>query len=492
MGDASDSAWPESLPRLPPERAVDLLRAPLLGPFLRWRHARTSVQLVCLLLAIVVVLHGLFGPDLASTNLATLLTWVHYRGLLVVALLAAGNIFCAGCPFVRVRDWGRRLHAPRLAWPARLRGKWVALVLFALLLFTYEWFDLWSLPGATAWLVLAYFGAAFVVDLLFRGASFCQHLCPVGQFNFVASTVSPLEVRVRDRATCASCRTADCVAGRRLAPASPVVVQRGCELGLFLPSKVGNLDCTFCLDCVHACPHDNVALTTRTPALELTDAARRSVIGRLTDRTDIIALIVLFVFGGLLNAMAMTTPLDEAERWVADALGHTPRGGVLILLFTLGLVVAPAVLLSAAALSARALTRDGTSATTSVRRFAYALVPLGVGVWTAHYLFHLLTGVLVVVPVTQSAALDLLGWAALGDPLWGWTGLRPGSVFPIQVGSVLLGALGSIALVQSIAERDRGALAHRAAWPWMALVVVLSAVALWVLVQPMDMRGVAL
>ena len=46
-------------------------------------------------------------------------------------------------------------------------------------------------------------------------------------------------------------------------------------LGLFLPAKVGNLDCTLCLDCVQACPHDNVALASRLPGLELADARRR-------------------------------------------------------------------------------------------------------------------------------------------------------------------------------------------------------------------------
>ncbi len=194
---------------------VDVLRWPVVGGFLRWRHARTSLQLGLLAAAVVVVLHGLFGPDFAPGNLATVLTWVHYRGLLVVALLAAGNFFCAGCPFVLVRDWGRRLHAPARLWPKRLRGKWLALVLFAGVLFAYELFDLWALPRATAYLVLAYFGAALAIDSVFKGATFCKHLCPIGQFNFVASTMSPLELRIREPATCQACRTSDCISGRR-------------------------------------------------------------------------------------------------------------------------------------------------------------------------------------------------------------------------------------------------------------------------------------
>ena len=345
---------------------VDVLRWPVVGRFLRWRHARTVLQLALLVAAAIVVLHGLAGPDLAPANLATVLTWVHYRGLLVVALLAAGNFFCAGCPFVLVRDWGRRLHAPARLWPKRLRGKWIALVLFVGVLFAYELFDLWALPRATAYLVLAYFGAALAIDTVFKGATFCKHLCPIGQFNFVASTMSPLELQIREPATCQACRTSDCIAGRRSTPVPgrpQVVVQRGCELGLYLPAKVGNIDCTFCLDCVQACPHDNIALTVRAPGLELADARRRSGIGRLGDRPDIALLAVLFVFGALLNAFAMVGPVHHVEHWLAGVLGTSSEALVLGCLFVVGLGVAPLVLLGLAAALTRLLTQDAAVST---------------------------------------------------------------------------------------------------------------------------------
>src|SRR5207244_127407 len=70
---------------------VDVLRWPVIGSVLRWRHVRTSAQLVLLIAAAVVVLHGLLGPQISPNNLATVLTWVHYRGLLIGALLAVGN-----------------------------------------------------------------------------------------------------------------------------------------------------------------------------------------------------------------------------------------------------------------------------------------------------------------------------------------------------------------------------------------------------------------
>jgi polyferredoxin len=462
---------------------IDILQWRLVGPFLRWRHARTALQLVLLVIAALVVIDGLLGSHVDPTSFTTVAIWTHYRGLLVVGLLAAGNLFCAGCPFVLVRDAGRRVRGPRLTLPRWLRTKWIGIALFVAVLFCYELFDLWALPRATAFLVLAYFASALVVDLSFRGASFCKYFCPIGQFNFVASTMSPLEMRIREVDTCRTCRTVDCIKGNDL--------QRGCELRLFLPAKVGNMDCTLCLDCVHACPHDNIALGARVPGAELADSRRRSGIGRFARRRDIAALAVVFVFGGLMNAFGMVAPIRGVESAIAQALGVDGEWPALAALFVATLLVAPLLLLGMAAVATRAIAADRERSIGSVAvNFAYALVPFGFGVWLAHYGFHLLTGAFAIVPVTQRAATDLLGWAVLGEPLWRLTGMRPGAVFPLQVGFIALGTLGSLASAMQVAARDYPRRAA-AVIPWAILVVLLSAAALWILSQPMEMRGLA-
>ena len=470
-----------------PAYGSDVFTWPVIGPALRWKHSRTALQLVLLAVAALMVIHGLLGPQLAPANLSTVLTWVHYRGLLIVALLAAGNLFCTGCPFILVRDAARRLHAPTVRWPRWLRRKWLALALFVAVLFVYELFDLWALPRATAWLVLGYFGAALAVDLLFAGGSFCKYVCPIGQFNFLASTLSPLELRVRDPGTCATCRTADCIKGRRAPDAPLQVARRGCELGLFLPSKVGNLDCTLCLDCVRACPHDNIALATRVPAIELADPRRRSGIGRLAQRWDLAALSVVFVFGALLNALGMIAPVYALEREIGRVLGTTAETPALAVLFLLLLVGAPALLLGLASWWSAAVT--ASSPGRQFRRFVYALVPFGTGMWGAHYGFHLLTGALTLIPVTQSAMVDLFGRAWLGAPRWTLVGLQPGAVFPVQLGLLALGTMGSMAVAYVIAERERPSKPGAAAAPWIALTLVLFVAAVWMLVQPMEMRA---
>ena len=105
----------------------------------------------------------------------------------------------------------------------------------------------------TAWIIVGYFFAAFAIDGFFRGASFCKYVCPIGQFHFVTSLISPREVGIKSEETCQSCKTHSIAFGA-------IEQSRGCELDLFQPKKSGNLDCTFCLDCVKACPHHNVGM----------------------------------------------------------------------------------------------------------------------------------------------------------------------------------------------------------------------------------------
>lgn len=444
-----------------------------------------------LCLAGIIVLHGFLGPSLAPKNLATVLTWVDYRGLLVLALLAAGNLTCAACPMILVRDLGRRVHPPRRRWPVRLRGKWVALGLTVLFLFVYEWQDLWSSPRGTAWLLLAYFAAALLVDLTFSGASFCKHVCPIGQFNFLASTVSPLEIRVKEPARCGDCHTHDCIRGvRDTSPTGNRTPQRGCELGLFLPGKVGNLDCTMCLDCVHACPHDNVALAARLPGTDLSEGARRSGVGRLGQRRDLAALALVFVFGSLMNAFGMIGPVYAVERSLAAATGIQSEAPILAAVFIFGLVALPLLMVAAAAAATRALSGAPRRSLRSISTaYAFSLVPLGFGIWLAHYGFHLFTGFLTVIPVVQSAAADVFGTPLLGAPLWTWAGMRPGAVYPVELGFVLLGALGSMATAHAVSLREDPDRAGRVTVPWLVLLLCLAVAAAWVFSQPMEMRG---
>ncbi len=493
--------------------SFDVLHVPLLGRVLRWRHARTALQLPMLLVAVVILYDGFFGPQLAPKNLAGVLPWVHWRGFIVLALLVAGNLFCMACPFMLPRRLAKRLLPANWNWPRWLRAKWLAIGLLIAFFWAYEAFDLWASPWLTAWVAISYFVAAFVIDGFFKGAAFCKYVCPIGQFNFVNSLVSPLEIRVRDPAICAACKTKDCIRGRYEAPAcepAPVplqlpaeavgaerpgrgsrLLQSGCELWLFQERKVGNLDCTFCLDCIHACPHDNVGILARVPTSELWDGPRRSSVGRLGERTDLAALTVVLVFGAFLNAFGMVAPVYAFERWLAGLLRTDSEPLVLLVVFGLGLVLLPLLLVGLAAWASRALGGSREPLIAGATRFSYALVPVGFGMWLAHYSFHLLTGALTIVPVVQSFLADL-GLPLLGPPRWGLGPAVPASwLLPIELVFLEAGLFGSWLVAYRIARRAHadGTAALRASLPWALLATALAGFGVWLLLQPMEMRG---
>ena len=470
--------------------SLDLLRLPLIGSLLRWRHARTLLQIPLFIISAVMIFHGLFGPAFAPRNLATTLTWVHFRGALVLVLLFAGNFFCLACPFMLVRNLARKFVRPVRNWPRRLRTKWLSIGLLIAMLFFYEWFDLWASPWWTAWLIVSYFAAAVLIDTIFKHATFCKFLCPIGQFNFIASTASPMEVAVRDLDACAACRTKDCIRGVREPAAPLVVIQRGCELALFQPRKVGNVDCTFCLDCVQACPYDNVGVISRVPAAELVSDPLRSGLGVFSRRKDLAALVIVFTCGALLNAFGMVSPIYALEKWLATMLGVSSELPVLAIVFGIFLVCEPLLLIGIAAGIARVWGQSKRSWLSLALRYSYALAPLGFGIWLAHFSFHFLTGFNTIIPVTQAAFAEL-GWTIPGQPHWGTPGLPSNVVQLFEYGFIALGLLGSLLVSYSIASTEE---THptRVFVPWALLSLLLAGAAFWLMSQPMEMRGIAL
>jgi ferredoxin len=431
------------------------------------------------------ILHGLFGPSLAPKNLATTLTWVHFRGALVLTLLIAGNFFCMACPFMLVRNAARKFLKPIWNWPRRLRNKWLSLGLLVSVLFLYELFDLWSSPWWTAWLIISFFGSALIVDGLFKHASFCKFVCPIGQFNFIASTLSPLEVKIREENVCTACRTKDCIRGARQ---ELVVIQRGCELALFQPRKTGNLDCTFCLDCVQACPHDNIGILTRMPGEELMIDPLRSGLGFIGRRPDLAALAAIFCFGALLNAFGMVSPVYAFENWIAALLGIDHEAPVLALIFVLFLILEPVLVIGFGAWLTRASVNKKVSVLATAIRYSYVLVPLGLGIWLAHYSFHFLTGLFTFIPVAQNALVEL-GSAVLGSPRWTLVGLPQNVAHVFGYGFLGLGLLGSLLVSHRLAEAEHSDHTLRIFATWAVISFALFGAAIWLMSQPMEMRG---
>ncbi len=319
---------------------------------------------------------------------------------------------------------------------------------------------------------------------LFRGASFCKYVCPIGQFNFVQSLLSPLEVGMRDPGVCTSCRTHECIRGTDKLP--------GCEMGLFQPRKSSNMDCTFCLDCVHVCPHENVGVMVGTSGKALWRDPVRSGIGRFWKRPDLALVVVILVFGALANAGAMISPVVEWQETLRSALGNNSLLLVrsLYYLFWLGLL--PLVSLVVTASLSNWLGQRQESLLDVITRYSYSLLPLGFSIWLAHYSFHFFGSYETVVP-TMQRFLGALGWHILGEPAWSLTCCRAvGNWLPnLQVLSIDVGMLYSFYTAYRIAlNKSPGQLrVIQTFLPWGLLIVVLFVLGVWIILQPMQMRG---
>jgi len=464
---------------------LDLLSLPLVGRLLRWPYLRRAAQLMTFLLALMVVIDGLLGPQMAPMNLAGVLPWTHWRGLTVLALLVAGNVFCFACPFNFARELGRRILPARWSWPRRLRSKWIAIALLLIFFWAYEAFSLWESPSYTAILVIGYFAAAIIVDGLFKGASFCKYVCPIGQYQFVQSLISPVEVSVRNLAVCGTCQTHDCLRGNE--------TQRGCELQLFQPRKTSNMDCTFCLDCVHACPHENVSLLAGLPGSQLVKIQRSKKLGvGFFRRFDIAILIFMLVFAAFINAGGMVLPVQAWEKSLQASLGIGSIQPVLAVSYLLSIIVVPALLIACCVWFSKMLGRIRLGWRETVSRFAPAFVPVGFSMWLIHFSYHLFSSGQTALPVIQRAAIDV-GITILGTPNWLLSSRMPSLDWLPWFELLLLdlGLLLTLYISWRIALKFRLTFVQtlRLNAPWAALAVALYSIGVWIIFQPMQMRG---
>ena len=160
----------------------------------------------------------------------------------------------------------------------------------SLFLWAYEAFALWDSPWWTAWIALGYFAAAFVIDGFFRGAAFCKYVCPIGQFNFVQSLVSPLEVKVRDPPLSAH------RAGPRIASAAETTFPAA-SCTCSSPGKSGNLDCTFVSTAFTPAHMTTSASWPECPGKELWHESLSLRSRPVQPTPDLAALVAVLVFG---------------------------------------------------------------------------------------------------------------------------------------------------------------------------------------------------
>ena len=301
----------------------------------------------------------------------------------------------------------------------------------------------------------------------------------------MASTLSPLEVKVRDQDVCTACHTKDCIRGQR-EPATDLVVIRGCELALFQPRKGRKHG-------LHVLPGLRSCLSARQyrnpePAAwrRIASDPLRSGIGYFSQRKDLAALAIVFTFGALLNAFGMVSPVYAVESWLGRMLHVRHEAPVLGIIFAFFLILEPVLFCWDWPPGDPRLVGQSACTASADGEIHLRPRPMGFGMWLAHYGFHFLTGLYTFIPVTQSA-LASLGWPVLGEPRWTLTGLpqyRAGDRDRISAAGICRIAGGD-----HIGARGCPGWPLRAFVPWAAVSCMLWVASMWLMFQPMEMRA---
>jgi hypothetical protein len=152
----------------------------------------------------------------------------------------------------------------------------------------------------------------------------------------------------------------------------------------------------------------------------------------------------------------------------------------------------PLVIVGMATTASRRWGRLDMSALKVGTRFVYSLVPLGFAMWLAHYGFHFVTSYDAVIPVLQRFAGDF-GLVILGVPEWACYCCGPVldwlprlEILFLDVG-FLLTLHSGYRIALRLSSRPTGA--WKAFAPWGGLSLLLFLAGVWIVLQPMQMRG---
>jgi hypothetical protein len=463
---------------------LNLLAIPWLRRLLTAPALQPSMQIPLLLLMVIVIFLGLSDVQEGGVNVATKLTWTIWWAGIIFTFFLVGRAWCLACPFGALNEWASRIAAPVRRLPKPFRNIWWATGMFVLLTWADEQLGVVRSPSVTAWIVIFFAGLAVAIGIFYERRSFCRYLCPIGGLIGIYSMTAPVELRTRDRSVCAADREKSCYRGSAEA--------RGCPMFEFPATMDRNTYCTFCVECVKGCGHDNLLLRLRAFGKDLWASGRRAL-----DESYLAVMLVgltLLVTAGMLSAWpgwieALSRLLPSFVRSTAKPVTYLSIVESVILLGG-ALAAVPLLVLGGAALSDRLAGDKGLGTRQTFVTFGYMFVPIGLAMHLAHNVGHLLLEGGGIVPAVQRAVAIYTPFS-LGTPDWQPMPLASESV----VGVLQMGLLVGFFVVSLVAGHllalrvypDPRA-ASRALLPLAALALLFTVVGIVLLNQPMGMR----
>lgn len=390
---------------------INLYRIPWLRAALANPWPQFLLRVVMLIGFVFTIATALMGSRVGSHNFAIIMVWIAWWTTLKLGFIPlGGRSWCSICPIPMPGEWlqqggimekGSRRLGLNLRWPKAFRGSWIQSGGF-LVIGMFSAITLTD-PHVTGWVLLALFALAIGMSLVFEKRAFCSYICPIGGFSGMYSKAAPVEVKVIDKEVCARHRDKSCY--------------QACPWGLYPLALKDSSACGLCMQCLRACPKDNLALNVRPYGTDLTRPTSSSRLDETFLALVMLgsALVFSAVFLGPWGWLKMSAYNIGSKAWVMYALGF----------LALNLLVLPGIFTLSVSLW-KQISRSSLPLKRMIAQEAQGLLPLGLLAWMAF---------------TISFALPKLSYVigVLNDPFgWGWQLLGGGAGGSLDVSRISL------------------------------------------------------
>lgn len=251
----------------------NIFQIPFIGWLVRLPIYPYVLQVVALVFFVLLIYFGWGQPIFAMSsaaellyrqlNFTTFVVWGLWWTAMIWVTFFIGRAWCHICPLELIMNvaerFGRRLAISQKLLPKAFRNGTLIILGYLVVQFSVAVFHIHRAPQGAAIFLISLAVIAFIFGFIFKYRSFCSYACPVGILLNCYSRNAPVELRIIDRITCDRCETKDC----RSLKTYHRWNQRGCPSLLNPPKLDSNKDCLLCLQCVKACPYDNIRLGAR-------------------------------------------------------------------------------------------------------------------------------------------------------------------------------------------------------------------------------------
>lgn len=411
------------------------------------RWVITLILLANLAIFYIIIIVGLFGSQTGNQNLSIIFVWILWWFALITILVPFfGRMWCGICPLPSMGEWIQRggIIEKKKAkiglnkkWPVRLRNLWIVnfgflgIALFSPFITTH--------PVVTGVLLGILLVTPIFLSLIFKNRVFCRYICPVGGFLGLYSNFSCIELRVDSREVCKKHMGKECLKGREKGFGTEGGY--GCPWMEFPQTLKRNTFCGLCLECMKACPRDNINIKFRPFATDLVRDDKEKDTSEAWKGLIMLNLAAMY-------SLVLLGPYPFLREWATFEHGLPVFFFYVFLFLGTSLLFVPLLFLLFVALSRWISKHKDVLLKKLFIDYSMSVIPLGLMAWIA-FSFVLLLVQWSYIPTVVS---DPFGW---GWDLVGMKDVKWAPVFPeilpyVQLILLLIGLVFSISVAYKV------------------------------------------